>query len=150
MQIRDEIERIIKEYELDRNRIHEVPKQSYTDIIKRTEAEFVVNGGLHRCWDGRLLKKHTIRTRDVSEDKLWYHTLTEIFSSDEPVYALLEDTKAYEPKYWVFETHLPEMITVLDEINGLDEFYLVSKKYKWLICETHEDIICCVGEIPAK
>ncbi|MBP3855567.1 MAG: hypothetical protein IK990_08165 [Ruminiclostridium sp.] len=148
MSIRDEAERVVRELGIDKKRFHEVSKLAYADIIRRTENEFASGGTLHRCWDGRLQKQ--LSTKDISSDRLWYHKLPELLPADEPVYALLEDTRAYEPEYRVFEAHLPELITVLDEINGLGEFYIVSGKYKWLICETHEDIVCCAGEIPAK
>ena len=33
---------------------------------------------------------------------------------------------------------------LVDELNP-DDFYLVSKKYDWLISENHEDVVSFVG-----
>ena len=35
-----------------------------------------------------------------------------------------------------------EMITVIDESDpSTDDFYIVSKKFEWLISECHEDVV---------
>ena len=41
---------------------------------------------------------------------------------------------------------LAELICVVGAVNGLDDFYLVSKKFRWLISECHEDVVSFLGE----
>ena len=53
----------------------------------------------------------------------------------------LRTQKNYQPKYWVYEMFLEELIIILSEVWGLDDFYIVSKKYEWLITECHEDMV---------
>ena len=62
------------------------------------------------------------------------------------VYVLFEDCKNFEPKYWVYEMCIPELICIVGEVCGLDDFYIVSKKFEWLISECHEDIVSFVGD----
>ena len=57
----------------------------------------------------------------------------------------MADRKGYQPKYWLYEMCLPELITILDESSGLGDFYIVSKKYQWLISENHEEIASFLG-----
>ncbi len=36
---------------------------------------------------------------------------------------------------------IPELICIIGEVYGLDDFYIVSKKFNWLISECHEDVV---------
>ncbi len=77
---------------------------------------------------------------------MWVARLPQILPESERfVYVLFEDTKNYQPKYWVYEMCIPELICILGEVCGLDDFYIVSKKFEWLISECHEDIVSFVG-----
>ena len=55
--------------------------------------------------------------------------------------------------FWIFEGYVPELIKVLDLLNdtafllhGWLDYYIISKKYTWLIGFNHHDIISCLGE----
>ena len=40
---------------------------------------------------------------------------------------------------WVYEGYIPEIIAVLKETDGwLDDFYVVSKKYEYVIVHTDD------------
>ena len=145
--IRIEIENIIKEFHLDRSRIFEVSHLKYADIIKQIERTFVKNAGpLH--WsniDYRFNPALTINTQYIGNHRRWYQLLHKIIP-DTAHYVLFEDTINFQPKYWVYEMFPNEIITVIDECCGLNDFYIVSKKYKWLISECHEEIAYFVGD----
>lgn len=150
MQIRNEAERVIKECGLDRGRLHEVSKYSYDNIIHRFTKTFVTSGDIHRCWDGRIKEFRSTPSTVGIDGEPWYHRLTDFIPSEIPVYLILEDYKGYEPKYWVYEAYPSEIVTLLDEVNGPGEYYIVSKKFDWLICGTHEDTVYCSGDIVIK
>ncbi len=40
---------------------------------------------------------------------------------------------------------IPELICIIGEAYVLDDFYIVSKKFEWLISECHEDVVSFVG-----
>lgn len=149
MYIRNEIERIIKDIPIDRSRCFECSKTSYRSIIKKVEQIFVSHGkSLHwsNMGDG-FNKKLTCQTKNIAENRLWFTKLPNIVPENkQPIYVLFEDRKNYEPKYWVYEMHIPELICILSEINGLNDFYIVSKKFDWLVSECHEDIVSFVGD----
>ena len=66
-------------------------------------------------------------------------------SNESLVYALFEDVVNFQPKYWIYEMCIPELICIIGNVNCLDDFYIVSKKFDWLISENHEDIVSFVG-----
>ena len=41
---------------------------------------------------------------------------------------------------------IPELICIIAEVYGLNDFYIVSKKFEWLISECHEDVVSFVGD----
>lgn len=79
---------------------------------------------------------------------MWVAKLPLILPKNEKfVYVLFEDAKNFQSKYWIFEMCVPELICIIGEVNGLDDFYIVSKKFEWLISECHEDIVSFVGNL---
>lgn len=144
--MRKHIENIIKDLRLDRSRIFEVSHLKYADIIKQIESTFVVNGGsLH--WSNiqnRFNPSFILKTQYIGNNRGWYQLLDKMIP-DTLHYVLFEDRKNYQPKYWVYEMFPKEIITIINESSPQD-FYIVSKKYKWLISECHEDIAYFVGD----
>ncbi len=145
MNVRNDIERIIKEFSLDRNNIFEVSKQTYAAITDKIRAIFIKDSGpIH--WsniNGSIKDSEHIC---ISGNELWYHNLLNCVDNNELMYVQFEDTKAYEPKYWLYEIKVRELITVLDESSWLSDYYIVSKKFNWLISENHEEHICFSGQ----
>ena len=63
------------------------------------------------------------------------------------VFLLLEDwdgAKFYE-NYWLFDGRLADVLSILSE-HRLVEFYLVAKKFEWLIGENHHNVVFASGE----
>ena len=48
-------------------------------------------------------------------------------------------------KNWVIEMYLDELKVILGEA-GYYDYYIVSKKYEWLISENHHAIVSFVGD----
>ena len=143
------VEEAVKELGLNRARFFEAPKLEYAAIIKRIEKTFVINGGpIH--WaniERRFSPRFECRLFDVSGRPRWYLALPHIVPDpDKPVYALFEDRLAFEPKYWLYEAYMHELVKVIDETPPCD-FYIVSKKYEWLISEDHEETAYFVGGV---
>ena len=148
---RSEIEQTIKNLKIDRANFFEVSKQSYQQIISQIENAFVDkskhwNKGIH--WANMGFYRPELKcVNEVMKDWSWIKKLPHIIPApNNPVYVLFEDTKAYEPKYWLYEANLCELILVLNESHLWGDFYIVSKKYDWLISFNHHDIISYVGE----
>ena len=147
MDIRNEIERVIKENALDRERCFECSKIKYRSIMKSIEQKFTCDNNIHWSNMGQGFKQNLFHKMiDVSEDSMWVQKLSKIIPSNESlVYALFEDVINFQPKYWIYEMCIPELICIIGNVNCLDDFYIVSKKFEWLISENHEDIVSFVG-----
>ncbi len=148
MYIRTEIERIIKENHIERSRCFECSKINYSSIIKKIEQTFVLYGGnIHWSNMGHGFNPQwPCKTKNISEDKMWITKLPRILpKSEKNVYVLFEDIKNYQPKYWLYEMYIPELVCIIGEVYGLGDYYVVSKKFDWLISECHEDVVSFVG-----
>lgn len=148
---RVEIERCVKEHNIDRKRFFETSKQSYMRIIKRIEETFVEKSQTWKAdihWANMGNYKSGIPQSTKMMGKWeWIEKLPQIIPEpNKPVYVLFEDIKAYEPKYWLYECHLDALIVVLNECTLWGDFYIVSKKLNWLISLNHHDVISCAGE----
>lgn len=151
MILRKEIEDIIKKLSIHRERAHEVSKLSYKHIIRSIEDTFVAHGGtIHWANMGHYKQNIPCKMISIIDDQTWYHALKEVLPQNEPVYMLFEDIRGYDKKYWLYEMYIPELIMILDEISGLHDFYIVSKKFTWLISENHEEVISILGDIHIK
>ena len=53
---------------------------------------------------------------------------------------------AEDDKFWLFEGDIKSIQKVLSESHAF-EYYIVSKKYEWLLCENHHEVLFGVGEI---
>ncbi|GAB3740404.1 hypothetical protein GCM10027594_20370 [Hymenobacter agri] len=67
--------------------------------------------------------------------------LDKIIPLHEQVWFVAEDDK-----FWLFEGDIKSIQQVLAESHAF-EYYIVSKKYEWLLCENHHDVLFGVGDI---
>jgi hypothetical protein len=56
------------------------------------------------------------------------------------VFCFLNDSIHGRHKFWWYEGYILDFNRLLDAINW-QEFYLVDKKYEWLICVSHHDVV---------
>jgi hypothetical protein len=73
-----------------------------------------------------------------------YKLLDRLVENDETVWFFVNGDKE---KLWFYEGKVPAIITVIKESSYIDELYLASKKYQWLICINHHDDLVATGEI---
>lgn len=146
--MRNEIERVVKENNIERSRCFECSKISYASIIKKIEQTFVLHGkNIHWSNMGHGFNpKWQCKTKNISKDMMWIDKLPYILPKGEnEVYVLFEDTQNYKPKYWLYEMRILELCLIVKEVYGLNDYYIISKKFNWLISECHEDVVSFVG-----
>ncbi|MCR2048795.1 hypothetical protein NSB25_16090 [Acetatifactor muris] len=85
----------------------------------------------------------------------WFYFLPQIIKENNMVYFLINKGRDWNEgeEFWIFESYIPELVKVLDLLNhtafldyGWLDYYIVSKKYQWIIGFNHHDIISCIGE----
>ena len=142
--IRDEIEEIIKEVNIDRSRFFEASKINYRSIINKFYYSFIDYEGkgkpdfteLSYLW--LVFRKNLKRSQFIH----WRKDYEEFIGS---IAALIPNGYLNNMHYlilsqgWVYEGYIPEIIAVLNETDGwLDDFYVVSKKYDYVIIYTDD------------
>jgi len=53
-------------------------------------------------------------------------------------------------KFWFYHGNIGAILKVILESSYIDELYLASKKYEWLICINHHDVLVATGEPMAE
>lgn len=147
--VRDEIEEMIKEENIDRSKFHEVSKFSYESILRKfyyTFFEYDKNVrysepekiDLSYAWlRFRKDLKHSdtiiLHYNDTDMDSV--KKLVPNYSDDKICFGIVEDG-------WVYEGEISEMLTAFSEIYFITDFYIISKKFDWVVvnCEDGESI----------
>jgi len=141
--IRDEIEEIIKEENIDRRHFHEASKQQFAHVIDKFYYTFFDYENCRKP-DRTELGYLWLRIRDdiclerqIICGKDWCSHISNIKTFTPP--ENLSDLHwLILSQGWVYEGNIDEIIAVLSETDGfLDDFYVVSKKYDRMIvyCE---------------
>ncbi len=136
--VRDEIEEIIKEKNIDRTRFHEFSKFRYQDIIRK----FYYNFADYKNFTPSRI--HLDFTYMHLRDNLEIHYIDCFFRTDNWV-EYMETVRAEishitEKMYlivaegWVYEGYVNEIFDVLIETDcGITDCYIVSSKFDWFI-----------------
>ena len=74
-----------------------------------------------------------------------FETLPLLIDKKESVYFVIEDESKENECYWLYEGKIHAIISVLKELWGT-EYYIVSKKLEWILCENHHNILIGYGE----
>lgn len=139
--VRDDIERAVKELNISHLEFAEVSKLNWENILRRTQDKLLVNASyktnLH--WGWQAFKEPRITLRFINDDG--YKNLSNIIN-DDMVYFIAED---FREKMWVYEGKITSIIDIIGDCYYLDEYYIVSKKYEWVLCENHHGIFIGSG-----
>lgn len=137
---RDEIENIIKEYNIDRNRFYEYNKLKYENILDNFKKSFLKAEEhslkeLKYCWLN--FGEDIIVEKKINEEVgKWLEFLKEAKAGIPKT-----DTKCYfiTDECMVYEGFINEIFAVLSEITALTEdFYIVSRKFDWVLAYVSE------------
>lgn len=146
-EIRNEIENIIKKQKINRKKFHEVSKFKYRDVIQKFYYSFFH----YQKYPEIQFRYLWVRLRDDLNSTAPFYTswdnwdkyidyldyLVPVNHSDTFYYLLIDGG-------WVYEETLLEIKKVLYEYpDWIEDFYLFSKKYEWLIIHC-EDGACMI------
>jgi len=143
--IRDEIEEIIKEENIDRNCFGEFSKWKYEDIIKKFYYSFVdyeryPQIKLEYCW--LHLRENLNVQESVSVNGDWNMFLQQVSNlieqnDNRKLYMILSQG-------WVYEGYKKEIFDILRETDYLlEDFYIVSPDFDWTVsyCDDGETAV---------
>ena len=73
-----------------------------------------------------------------------FKLLDQLVDIDETVWFFMNGDR---DKLWFYEGNVKAIMTVIGESSYIDEIYVASKKYQWLICINHHDDLIATGQI---
>ena len=89
-------------------------------------------------------KQQVIKSRTFEP----FEYLDELLPEDEIFWLLLPDS-AQEQKLWLFQGSIRPIQKVLSQLPKTS-FYIVAKKYEWLLFNDQKDEFTALGELPEK
>lgn len=146
--VRNEIQQYLDENKIPRERLGLVNINHWQDIYRRAVEAFVEpryreRQGLH--WlslNGHI--REDVEPIDFYDSRgcwEWVFHLSEIIP-DEKAYLFIEGD---HDKMWIYEGCIPEIVNLLYEGMYDDEYCIIDKKFKWIICFNHHDIALFLG-----
>jgi len=76
-----------------------------------------------------------------------FSQLKELVDPEEEVWFFVNGDK---DKFWFYQGKITAIMKVILESSYIDEIYLASKKYDWLICINHHDVLIATGQTMAE
>ena len=154
---------LIKGCGMAQERFHRVSSAKWKGIYQKITEEYADKtktwkNGLHWAntngYSPKSMKK-LVGCYQV-DDAAWFCLLPQIVPEDKMVYFLIDIGNCdwhFGEKFWIFESYIPELVKALRLLSdtaflecGWSDYYIVDKKYKWLIGWNHHHVISCVGE----
>ena len=147
--LRQDIEEERKLLDLDKDAFGEVSLHTYDEILKNVWSVFTELG--HTAKNHFWINHHITNkvTYDPSNELEVLSVLKEIVPYSDTLWFIGQETKNESPKYWLYESTLDAAINILSEMYFFD-FYLVDKKYKWIVSEEHHGLLIASGEPVSK
>jgi hypothetical protein len=139
-----------QEIERARQALH-LPAQAFASLPYTTNWSLLEETIYHTFC---TLPHHTARPRWLWEafrpgayglyrEEDYLDTLLALIEEEEVVWLMVNDDR---DKFWFYQGKRAAIQAVLNECYYLDEIYLLSKKYKWLLCLNHHNVIYGVGQ----
>ncbi len=130
---------------LDKSAFRQVPGPRALQLLDQIFQAFTRKGIAHRrsnwFWDD--LRPPTYSFHRPADTR----RLPAVAPDGTLVYLVVEDfsRRKKESPFWLFEGTLEATLGVLDN-HHLLEFYVVDRKFQWLLAENHHDVLIAVGE----
>lgn len=93
-----------------------------------------------------LWEHFKLDTFSVSTEPKPYLYLDKLIDDTETVWFFVNETVNEAGKFWFYQGQVKAIQTIIAEACYIDELYLVSKKYDWLLCINHHDILIATGQ----
>lgn len=153
---------ILERCKIPKERFHKVRGDQWSGIYRKITDKFadktkIWKNGLH--WantNGYSPKSMNDLLGCCSVDyATWFYQLPQIIpAEDNMVYFLIDRGGDWYlgEQFWMFEACISELVQVLALLTesaflglGGSDYYIVSKKYKWIIGMKHHDVVSFVG-----
>ena len=138
--LRAEIAGIIKEEKIAETQFRALGVHENWDVIEEKILATFCDSIQRPVWLWKHLKLASSSFRvDRPEDYL-----KDLIMPDQDIYFFINDTNN---RLWFYEGRIDAIVSVIGESALIDEMYFSSKKYEWLICINHHNILIATGSL---
>ena len=146
---REKIIGLARSLNLSREQFTVGPFIDWPGIQKRIESHFVIKTRS----DLSLLEwpEHFKGNQQIIQSRAFepYEYLDELLPENEIFWLILIDTGTKEPKPWLFQGYVRPIQKVLSMLPRTS-FYMIAKKYEWLLFNDQKDEFIALGNLPEK
>lgn len=142
--LRKEIEKIRKDISLTDAQFQPLGLNEWNEVENRIYDTFC-NLTHYKSRPVWLWEHFKIDTFSISTEQKPYLYLNKLIDNSETVWFFVNETVDEEDKFWFYQGQVKSIQTIIAEACYIDELYLVSKKYDWLLCINHHDILIATG-----
>jgi len=142
--LKADIERVRKELNIPIKHFRELNINEWKAVQSKIETNFLYERPAiaQRSWLWDDVKVETFGIGCYHDP---YEKLGLLIDKKEMVYFIVNETVKEQTKYWYYEGEIDAISSVIGESYGLDEYYLISKKYHWFLCTNHHNILIGTG-----
>ena len=146
---KDELLQLSKSLGISPQDFNAVGIHAWPSIMQKIESVFVIktNSNTRFNWWWESFKGSSFSM--FFENDLASTVLHQLIDGKETVWFVVCDTDHDPSKFWLFQATIRAIQTVLNE-HCFFEYYIVSKKYSWLLCETDHSKLVGIGSIVTK
>ena len=143
--LRKEIEKIRKDFGLTDNQFQPLGLNDWQEIEEKIYQTFckLTHYKSRPVWLWNYFKLDTV---SISTEQKPYLYLDKLIDSGETVWFFVNETVNEADKFWFYQGQVKVIQTIIAETCYIDELYLVSKKYDWLLCINHHDVLVATGQ----
>jgi hypothetical protein len=122
---------------------------AWSSIMQKIERTFVKkeNSNTKYNWWWESFKG-TQSNIDFKQDNA-YEFLDQLIDTEEKVWFVACDSDHDSSKFWLFQGYVSPIQKIIGELPYF-EYYIISKKYEWLVCENHHGAFIGLGNIVSR
>ncbi len=143
--LRLEIKKIIIKYNIAVGDFSEVHINEWLDIERKLYNVFT-NLNYPKEKTSWLWQFYNQDTHSIAfESNNIFEALSALIGDNQRVWLILSESVKERTKFWYYECDIKTTTLVLSESTQIKEVYIASKKYDWLLCINHHNILIATG-----
>ena len=145
-ELRKEIEKIRKDFGLTDIQFQPVSLQDWQEIEDKIYQTFckLTHHTSRPVW---LWEHFKLDTFAVTIEPKPYLYLDKLIDENETVWFFVNESVNETDKFWFYQGQVKPIQTIIGEACNIDELYLVSKKYDWILCINHHSVLIASGQL---